>query len=370
MRYGIVNKKLGKFGMSKAIIQLEKFWKNKKVFVTGHTGFKGTWLIIFLNLLKAKIYGFALKAPKVSIFNQTKSYKILKKNYYLNINNLSAIKRTLKKTKPQIIFHLAAQPLVSKSYQDPLNTFSTNIIGTSNLLEAIREIKSVKAVIIITTDKVYKIKKKDLPFKETDELGGKDPYSASKSCTEILVNSYIESFFSKRNQNVKISTARSGNVLGGGDYSKDRIMPDIINSTNNKDELVIRNPKHIRPWQHVIEPIHGYLKLAQYLFLNKHYHKDYSWNFGPKNNSFISVFELLAKVKNKKKIKKISFKKNNYKETKVLKLNSNKSNKYLNWKQKWNIDKTVQKILEWNSSFKGKKNMKKLCEIQIKEYLK
>ena len=148
--------------MSKAITQLEKFWKNKKVFVTGHTGFKGTWLIIFLNLFKAKIYGFALKAPKISIFNQTKSYKILKKNFYLNINNLSSIKRALNKSKPQIIFHLAAQPLVSKSYQDPLNTFSTNVMGTSNLLEAIREIKSVKVVVIITTDKVYKIKNSDL----------------------------------------------------------------------------------------------------------------------------------------------------------------------------------------------------------------
>ena len=147
-------------------------------------------------------------------------------------------------------------------------------------------------------------------------------------------------------------------------------MPDIINSINKKAKLVIRNPKHIRPWQHVIEPLHGYLMLAQYLFLNKHHHKDHSWNFGPKNNSFVSVFELLAKVKNKNNIKKILFKKNNYKETKVLKLNSNKSNKYLNWNQKWNIDKTLQKILEWNSSFKSKKNMKQLCETQIMEYLK
>ena len=146
-------------------------------------------------------------------------------------------------------------------------------------------------------------------------------------------------------------------------------MPDIINSINKKAKLVIRNPKHIRPWQHVIEPLHGYLMLAQYLFLNKHHHKDHSWNFGPKNNSFVSVFELLAKVKNKNNIKKILFKKNNYKETKVLKLNSNKSNKYLNWKQKWNINKTVEKILEWNSTLKSKKNMKQFCELQIKDYL-
>ena len=356
--------------MSNSINDLKKFWKNKHVFITGHTGFKGTWLVIFLNLLKSKIFGYALKAPKISLFNQTKSFDILKKNFYFNINNLSDLKKALKITKPQIIFHLAAQPLVSKSYDDPLNTFSTNIIGTSNLLEAVREIKSVKVVLIITTDKVYKIKKKDIPFIESDELGGKDPYSASKACTEILVNSYNESFFLKNNKQIKISTARSGNVLGGGDYSKNRIIPDILNSIYDKKDLIIRNPNHIRPWQHVIEPIYGYLKLAEYLFLNKASDKVHSWNFGPKYNSFISVYELLAKIKKIKKIKKILFKKNKFAETKTLKLDSKKAKRYLKWEQRWSVDKTIEKILEWNDNLKNKKNMRQICEKQIKEYLK
>ena len=251
------------------INDLRKFWRNKKVFVTGHTGFKGTWLIIFLNLLKAKTYGYSLKAPKNSIFNQTKSFNLVKKNYYSNINDFKTLKQKLQTTKPHIVFHLAAQSLVTKSYEDPIKTFTTNIIGTLNLLEVVRKIKSVKSVVIITTDKVYKIKRKNLPFTENDELGGNDPYSASKASTEIAVKSYIKSFFSENKKGIKVSTARSGNVLGGGDYSKNRILPDIINSINKQKKLVIRNPKHIRPWQHVIEPVFGYLILAEFLFKKK-----------------------------------------------------------------------------------------------------
>ena len=355
--------------MANSFKELKNFWKNKRVFITGHTGFKGTWLVIFLNMMKAKIYGYSLKAPKFSLFNQTKSSKLVKENYYLNINDLNSLKKKLHKSKPQIVFHLAAQPLVSNSYEDPLNTFMPNIIGTANLLEAIKEIKSIKVVVIITTDKVYKIKKKNKYFLEHDELGGKDPYSASKVCAEILVNSYIKTFFDQLSHRIRISTARSGNVLGGGDYSKNRIIPDILKSINHKKKLIIRNPKHIRPWQHVIEPVFGYLLLAQNLFLNKLLKRSHSWNFGPNYNSFISVYELLAKIKKLKNIKNISIKKNNYIETKVLKLNSEKAKKYLRWSQKWNMDKTIKKILEWNDSYNSKKNMRKICEKQIKEYL-
>ena len=351
------------------ISQLRKFWRNKKVFVTGHTGFKGTWLIIFLNLLKAKTFGYSLRSPKISIFNQTKCFNMLNKNYYSNINDFKTLKKKLETVKPQIVFHLAAQPLVSNSYENPLKTFTTNVIGTLNLLEAIRKIQSIKSVVIITTDKVYKIKKKNLPFLENDELGGNDPYSASKASTELVVNSYIKSFFSE-NQKIKISTARSGNVIGGGDYSKNRIMPDIINSINTQKKLIIRNPRHIRPWQHVIEPIFGYLTLAEFLYKKKNLNHGDSWNFGPKNDNFINVQKLIDKVSKTKKLKKVLIKKNNYFETKILKLNSKKAKKYLKWQQKWDIDKTILKIIEWNESFKNNENMKEVTEKQIKEYLK
>lgn len=352
------------------INDLRKFWRNKKVFVTGHTGFKGTWLIIFLNLLKAKTYGYSLKAPKNSIFNQTKSFNLVKKNYYSNINNIKSLKKKIQTTRPHIVFHLAAQPLVTKSYEDPIKTFTTNIIGTLNLLEVVRKIKSVKSVVIITTDKVYKIKRKNLPFTENDELGGNDPYSASKASTEIAVKSYIKSFFSENKKGIRVSTARSGNVLGGGDYSKNRILPDIINSINKQKKLVIRNPKHIRPWQHVIEPVFGYLILAEFLFKKKKYNESSSWNFGPENRNFISVNKLVNKVSKIKKIKKILIKKNNYFETQTLKLNSKKAKKFLKWQQKWDIDQTISKIIEWNESFLNKKNMREVTENQIKEYLK
>ena len=356
--------------MDKSLSDLRKFWKNKKVFVTGHTGFKGTWLSIFLNLLEAKIYGYSLKAPNISLFNQTNCSKILKGNFYSDINNLNNLKKRISKSKPEIIFHLAAQPLVSESFQKPLKTFCTNVIGTINLLEAAKNTKSVKSIVIITTDKVYKINANEKSYIETDELGGRDPYSASKACTEISVNSYIECFFKNNFFYPKVSTARSGNVLGGGDYSKNRLMPDILRAINNKKNLIIRNPKHIRPWQHVIEPIHGYLVLAQKQYENKLIGLNYSWNFGPKINSFIKVNQIIDRIKKIKKIKKTIIKKNNIIETKVLKLNSNKANKHLNWKQKWNINQTLTKTIEWNDLNKKSKNPKKICEQQIIEYLK
>ena len=354
--------------MNNYLKKKKNFWKGKKVFITGHTGFKGSWLTIFLNILDAKIFGYSLKPRKYSLFNQANCNNISHKNFYADINDLKKLKHKIKISKPQIIFHLAAQPLVSNAYMDPINTFKTNIIGTANLIEAVRNCKSVKVVVIITTDKVYKIKKKAKPFKENDELGGIDPYSASKASTEILVNSYIKSF-SKFNTKVKVATARSGNVLGGGDYSKDRIIPDILNAFNNKKKLIIRNPNHVRPWQHILEPLHGYIILAEKLFKNEIKNVGHSWNFGPKNHSFIKVYKLLEKINKIIKIHKISVKTNYYKETKILKLNSYKSTKHLKWKQKWGIDDTIKKIVDWNNDFKNKKNVKQLCEEQIKEYL-
>ena len=355
--------------MSKSLISLKKFWKNKRVFITGHTGFKGTWLSIFLNMFNAQIFGYSLKPERISLFNQTRAFEFCKKNFYSNINDLKEIKKKLSQSKPEIIFHLAAQPLVSDSYRDPVNTFNTNIIGTVNLLEAARNIKSIKSIVIITTDKVYKINNSNKSYVENDEIGGQDPYSASKACTEIIVNSYIQSFTKKSFLKNKISTARSGNVLGGGDYSRNRLMPDILNAINYNRELVIRSPEHVRPWQHVIEPIYGYVLLAQKQFQKRIIKSNHAWNFGPRKDNFINVNQIVKKVKKIKNLKKIVVKKNNITETKILKLNSNKAMKNLKWKQKWNINQTIEKIIIWNDLNKKNKKTKNICEDQIIDYL-
>lgn len=348
---------------------LSKFWKGKKVFLTGHTGFKGTWFTIMLNMLEAKVTGYSLKPEKLSLFNQTKCSKLLKNNYFLDVNNLNTLKEKIKKTRPDIIFHFAAQPLVTLSFKKPVDTFQTNVIGTLNLLEAAKYVKSVKSVVIITTDKVYKVNTKGKSYVESDELGGKDLYSASKACSEILTNSYILSFLNDSNL-MKVSTARSGNVIGGGDYSKYRLLPDILNAINKNKVLEIRNPDHVRPWQHVIEPLYGYLLLAEKQFLNQLSNLDYSWNFGPKKKSFLSVKQVVNKFRKNKLIKKITIKKIKNIETKILTLNSNKAIKYLNWNQKWDIDQTLQKIIEWNIIVNKKKNYREVCENQIQEYIK
>ena len=349
--------------------ELKKFWKNKKVFVTGHTGFKGSWLIILLKLLGARIYGYSLKPVKKSLFNQIEGKNLLEKNYYADIKNFNNLKATIKSCRPEIIFHLAAQPLVIESFKKPLDTFNTNFIGTAKLLEAVKEKSFIKSVVIITTDKVYKIKGKNNFFTETDELGGNDPYSASKACVEILINSYVFSFFKKTSLKNRVSSARSGNVIGGGDYSKNRLVPDLLKSINSNKELIIRNPEHIRPWQHVIEPLVGYVLLAQKQF-SKNINQVPSWNFGPEKNNFISVFKLVYMVKKIISFKTKILKKKSFLETSILKLDNKKSKKILKWKPKWNMKESIEKVIEWNNLNKKKVNARKICEHQIKTYFK
>jgi len=348
----------------------KRFWKNKKVFITGHTGFKGTWLSIILSLLGAKISGYSLKPRKKSLFNQANIKKSLNSSTIADIRNFSLLKKKIYQFKPDVIFHLAAQPLVLQSYKDPKNTYETNIIGTVNLLEAIKKIKSIKSVVIITTDKVYKINKKNIKYSELAELGGNDPYSASKASVELIVNSYIKSFFNDNKKNTVISTARSGNVIGGGDYSENRLLPDIIQSIELKKKLTIRNPKSIRPWQHVIEPLIGYLILAEKQFKKILPRNEMNWNFGPNNSSFKKVIEIVKIVK-----KMINFdytiKENKkLKETDILKLNSSKANKKLNWTSSISLKDTLKLTIEWNFKVNKKKiEAKEVCEKQFLMYI-
>lgn len=350
--------------------KLNKFWNNKKVFITGHTGFKGSWLSIILNMLGSNIYGYSLKPNKSSLFNQANCKSFLKKNVYGDINNYNFLKKELIKINPEILFHLAAQPLVSDSYRDPLETLKTNIIGTSNLLNVLINVKSLRSVVIVTTDKVYKIKKKNKSYNESDHLGGKDPYSISKVCAELITESFENSFFKKTFLENKVSTARSGNVIGGGDYAKNRLLPDIIKSINSKKKLIIRNPSHIRPWQHVIEPLIGYITLAEKQYKTKKLNNYNAWNFGPKKSSFIKVINLVNLIKKRFFLNIKISNKQKFSETKVLRLNSNKSYKVLNWSNKWDMQESLDKVIEWNELYKKKVKAKDICESQIRKYFK
>ena len=316
------------------------FWKNKNVFVTGHTGFKGGWLCIFLNLLGAKVTGYSLKPKtKPNLFNQANIKSILKKSIIADIRDYKKLSNEIKKSKASIIFHLAAQPLVRYSYLEPKETFDTNFTGTLNIMECIKNNKKIKTGIIITTDKVYDVSKNKI-FKEDDKLGGLDPYSSSKVCAEQMVHSYKNSFFKESNFQ-QLATVRAGNVIGGGDYSEDRLIPDIYRFKKTNKNIFLRNPNAVRPWQHVLEPLNGYLILAQKIHTSKIKNEKQNWNFGPnisccKSVKYVSNF--FAKNLNLN-VKTYSEKKNNFKhETSILRLSNFKSRRRLNWYPKWNLD--------------------------------
>ena len=353
---------------NKKLSKLKKFWANKKVFITGHSGFKGTWLTVILNMLESKVYGYSLKPERKSLFNQTKIYKNIYSNTFGNINDLGLLKKKISKIKPQVVFHLAAQPIVLESYKNPIETFKTNILGTVNLLNCIRDVKSVKSVVIITTDKVYKIKKNNFSYKENDILGGQDPYSTSKVAVELVVECYIKSFFKNTKLKNKVSTVRAGNVIGGGDYSKERLLPEIIQSINTKKPLKVRNPGSIRPWQHVIEPLMGYLLLAEAQYKNFS-NEQHTYNFGPMKKNFKKVRDVIGIMRSFKKFKFKISKLNKFKETKVLRLDSLKSQKKLKWKSVWDLKTSLKKVFEWNFLFKKGLMAKNICEKQFLMYL-
>ena len=320
-----------------------------------------------LNFLGTQIIGYSLKPEKKSLFLLANIKDILKKNIYADILNIKKLNKEIKLSKPDIIIHLAAQPLVSYSYVNPFDTFNINVMGTLNILDCIKKFRSINSSVIVTTDKVYKIKGRK-SYMEEDELGGYDPYSSSKVCSEIVANSYIKSFCNK-NTNLKcVSTARSGNVIGGGDYAKNRLIPDIFRAIENKKKLIIRNPNSIRPWQHVIEPSMGYLLLAQKNYQKKINTLSSSWNFGPSYKNFKSVMYMVNKIKKYYKLKSFIIKKKAFHETQILKLNSKKSNKYLNWKPIWNLNDTLNKTIEWNMLNKNGVHAKEICENQIFSY--
>jgi len=347
-------------------------YKGKKVLITGHTGFKGAWLALMLHEFGAKVTGYSLNPPTEP--NLFSSLGLNKKTNSIiaDIRDFERFDAVVRETKPDIIFHLAAQPLVRDSYDDPIYTYETNIMGTANVCESMRK-NSVSAGIIITTDKVYRNIEADYTYKEGDPLGGYDPYSNSKACADLIVDSYIKSFFNQKDYGEKHSTliasVRAGNVIGGGDWAKDRLIPDAVRSFLDKnEELTIRYPEATRPWQHVFEPLCGYILLGAAL-LNKEVDKVGSWNFGPNEADMQSVANVLQLVIST--IGKGSFKteKADKHEANNLKLDSSKAKNELGWRPKYDLKKAIEETVLWYQFFYEKKgDIAEYSRKRIKEY--
>jgi CDP-glucose 4,6-dehydratase len=326
-------------------------FKNLKILITGTTGFKGAWLAYWLNLLGAKVIGLGLKPEKNFIL--VKKLKLNKsvKQYIFDISDYEKLSRLIKYEKPDFIFHLAAQSIVSEGYNNPLKTFKSNIIGSANILEVFRKFKSL-GLVYVTSDKCYFNTNTRISFDENDKLGGFDNYSASKACAEHIFFSYYQSYF-LNNSEKKIVSVRAGNVIGGGDFKKDRIIPDIIRSIQKNKKIEIRNPNSVRPWQHVLEPLSGYLLLAHKMINNKI--KDSwlpIWNFGPQKNNSKKVIYIAKKILgyfNKINLIKIENKKK-FKESKYLSININKAAKELNWKPKLSLEQSLDLTCDWYKS--------------------
>lgn len=342
--------------------------------VTGHTGFKGGWLSLFLKFLGAEVHGYSLDPEKeVNFFDSAGVAKVIESDTRSDIRDLAQLTVTIKKFKPTVIFHLAAQPLVIEGYIRPRETWETNVMGAVNLLEAARLSESVKSVVVITTDKVYKPMEIKRGFVESDRLGGHDPYSASKSSVENVVESYRRSFpLNKSNQELRIASARSGNVIGGGDWSENRLIPDCIKSIEKNVPLLLRSPQSIRPWQHVFEPIFGYLILANHL--NKDSGKEFakSWNFGPpdiEQFSVIDVANLFFEEWGSDKNIQVLDSEDLPEEVKYLSLDSSRSEIEMDWRRVWDLRNSLKAVVEWHKFFQINKEVHSFSLQQISDYL-
>jgi CDP-glucose 4,6-dehydratase len=349
----------------------DNFWMGKKVLITGHTGFKGSWLCTWLRLMGAEVTGFSLP-PKSdpNLFTVAEVERNIR-SIIGNIQNYSELKNAITSSDPEIIFHMAAQAFVRYSYVQPVETYLTNVMGTVNLLEAVRSAESVKTIVNVTTDKCYEDQDWVWGYREIDRLGGYDPYSSSKTCSEIVTSAYRSSFFTNSERQISIATARAGNVIGGGDWSADRLIPDAIKAFNNNNVLNIRNPNAIRPWQHVLEPLAGYLKLAEKLCTSGDQYAG-AWNFGPNDVDAISVESIIKIMASnwKQEVKTKVSKGNHPHETNVLKLDNTKSKEKLQWKPRLSINKSIELVLEWNNAYIAGEKMKRVTENQIENYMK
>jgi|TARA_B110000908_G_scaffold30976_1_gene36797 CDP-glucose 4,6-dehydratase len=340
-----------------------QFWAGKRVLLTGHTGFKGAWLALWLHRLGAHVTGISLAPITTPNLFSLADIGSTIESYFCDIRDAEKFNNLIQKNQPDIVFHLAAQALVRESYANPVATFSSNVMGTVNLLDSLRTVKSVKVAVMITTDKVYQNKEWCWPYRETDELGGYDPYSASKAASEIVINSYRDAFL--KEQGIVIASARAGNVMGGGDWSEDRLISDIVNAWQADELVTIRRPNAIRPWQHVLEPLSSYLKLAEQLWSKPHLAGAY--NFGPDANEAATVKEVIDLAKASFTRGKVYFEEGTEgpHEAGLLTLDTSKARFTLAIKPRWNLKETVSRTMSWYEAQHQGQNARKLCESDI-----
>jgi CDP-glucose 4,6-dehydratase len=348
------------------------FWKGKKVLITGHTGFKGSWLSLWLQYMGAKVIGYALPPPTEPNLFSIADVDRGMISVVGDIRDLKSLDVTIFEHRPEIVIHLAAQALVRASYADPIGTFSTNVMGTANVLEAVRNSETIKVAIIITSDKCYENNEWVWGYRESDPMGGHDPYSSSKGCAELVAAAYMKSFFSGSHNsegNIAIATARAGNVIGGGDWSKDRLIPDIMSSMMNGQAIMIRSPQSIRPWQHVLESLRGYLMLAESLWCHGSKFSG-SWNFGPddKDNKTVSWIADFITKQWGYGARWITDSNQHLHEAAYLKLDCSKSKQFLGWWPALDLPTTIQWIIEWYQALKRDQNMKKQTLEDIHRY--
>lgn len=345
------------------------FWKNKRVYLTGHTGFKGSWMSLWLTSLGAQVKGYALEpATTPCLFDEARvAEKLLSE--IGDIRDLAQLRASIIEFNPDILIHMAAQPLVRQSYKEPIETYETNVMGTVKVLEAARACPNLKAIISVTTDKCYENKEWPWGYREEEAMGGHDPYSSSKGCAELVTSSYRRSFLQE--QGIGVASARAGNVIGGGDWSDERLIPDILYAFEKGHPVVIRNPKSTRPWQHVLEPLSGYLVLAQNLYeMPEHYAE--GWNFGPKDDDAKPVDWILERMIEQWK-GDASWKlddKIHPHEAGFLKLDISKAKSRLNWKPTWHLELTLKRIIQWHKAWLNKDDMQRICLDEINEYMK
>ena len=346
-----------------------QFWKGKRVFVTGHTGFKGSWLSLWLQLMGAEVKGFSLTPPtQPALFDVAKVGDNMQTEIG-DIRNLQQLSQSIHAFNPDVLLHLAAQPLVRLSYKEPVDTYSTNVMGTVNVLEAARHTPNLKSVVIITTDKCYENHEWEWGYRENEPMGGHDPYSNSKGCAELVVSAYRRSFF-YTNDTTAVASARAGNVIGGGDWADDRLIPDILRAFEKQQPVIIRNPLSTRPWQHVLEPLSGYLVLAERLYNEGNAFAE-GWNFGPKDDDCQSVQWILEKM--------VQFwgegahykwdKSEQPHEANFLKLDCSKAATRLKWHPQWRLADTLEKIVHWHRSWLQGADMQTRCLYEIKGYM-